>query len=74
MRQYNSDEIFDSLLAKGGDAEDHAAAMVVVTEAIMEARRLGRIAIRKPKNRWNDSSSGMRSSLNPGWNSRHNIS
>jgi hypothetical protein len=73
MRQYNSDEIFDSLLAKGGDAEDHAAAMVVVTEAIMEARRLGRIAIRKPKNRWNDSSSGMRSSLNPGWNSRHNI-
>jgi hypothetical protein len=73
MRQYNSDEIFDSLSAKGGDAEDHAAAMVVVTEAIMEARRLGRIAIRRPKNRWNDSSSGMRSSLNPGWNSRHNI-
>ena len=42
MRQYSSDEIFDSLSAKGGDAEDQAAAMVVVTQAIIEARRLGR--------------------------------
>lgn len=73
MRQYSSDEIFDSLSAKGGDAQEQAAAMVVVTQAIIEARRLGRIAIRKPKNRWNDSSSAMRSGLIPGWNSRHNI-
>ena len=73
MRQYSSDEIFDSLSAKGGDAADQAAAMVVVTQAIIEARRLGRIAIRNPKNHWNDSSSAMRSTLNPGWNSRHNI-
>ncbi len=73
MRQYSSDEIFDSLSAAGGNAEDQAAAMVVVTQSIIEARRLGRIAIRNPKNRWNDSSASMRSSLKPGWNSRHNI-
>lgn len=73
MRQYSSDEIFDSLSAQGGDANDQAAAMVVVTQAIIESRRLGRIAIRVPKNRWNDHSAGMRSALNPGWNSRHNI-
>jgi hypothetical protein len=73
MRQYSSDEIFDSLSAKGGNAQEQAAAMVVVTQAIIESRRLGRIAIRKPKNRWNDSPSVMRSGLNPGWNSRHNI-
>ena len=74
MRQYGSDEIFKSLRATGGDAKDQAAAMVVVTQAIIESRRLGRIAIRKPKNRWNDSPEGLRNGLNPGWNSRHNIS
>jgi hypothetical protein len=73
MRQYGSDEIFASLEAKGGNAEDHAAAMVVVTQAIIESRRLGRIAIRKPKNSWNAAPDSLRTSLSPGWNSRHNI-
>lgn len=73
MRQYSSDEIFDSLAAKGGDSQEQAAAMVVITQAIIESRRLGRIAIRKPKNRWNNGSDMLRGNLAPGWNSRHNV-
>jgi hypothetical protein len=73
MRQYGSDEIFETLSAKGGDAEDHAAALVVVTQAIIESRRLGRIAVRKPKNSWNAGKDILRHDLDPGWNSRHNI-
>jgi hypothetical protein len=73
MRQYGSDEIFASLSATGGDAADQAAAMVVVTQAIIESRRLGRIAIRKPKNQWNAAPDSLRTNLTPGWNSRHNI-
>ena len=72
MRQYSSDEIYELLQAKGGDTEDQVAAMVVVTQAIMESRRLGRIAVRKPKNRWNIAPDSLRSPLTPGWNSRHN--
>lgn len=73
MRQYSSDEIFELLEAEGGDAEDQAAAMVVVTQAIIESRRLGRIAVRRPKNQWNAANASLRSTLSPGWNSRHNI-
>jgi hypothetical protein len=73
MRQYSSDEIFDALRAQGGTEEDQAAAMVVLTQAIIESRRLGRIAVRKPKNSWRDSSDSLRTNLTPGWNSRHNI-
>jgi predicted NAD-dependent protein-ADP-ribosyltransferase YbiA (DUF1768 family) len=72
MRQYSSDEIYELLQAKGGDTEDQVAAMVVVTQSIMESRRLGRIAVRKPKNRWNIAPDSLRGSLTPGWNSRHN--
>jgi hypothetical protein len=72
MRQYSSDEIYELLQAKGGDTEDQVAAMVVVTQAIMGSRRLGRIAVRKPKNRWNIAPDSLRSALTPGWNSRHN--
>lgn len=72
MRQYSSDEIFDSLTATGGDEQEQAAAMVVITQAIIESRRLGRIAIRKPKNRWNNGPDMLRGTLAPGWNSRHN--
>lgn len=73
MRQYSSDEIFKLLKASGGTPEENAAAMVVVTQAIIESRRLGRIAIRKPKNQWNSAPDALRGSLTPGWNSRHNI-
>lgn len=72
MRQYSSDEIFDSLTATGGDSDEQAAAMVVITQAIIESRRHGRIAIRKPKNRWNKGQDMLRSALTSGWNSRHN--
>lgn len=74
MRQYSSDEIYDSLSATGGTEEDRAAALVVVTQAIIEGRRLGRIAVRKPKNRWHKSPDALRLNLTRGWNSRHNIS
>jgi hypothetical protein len=73
MRQYSSDEIFALLTATGGDEHEQAAAMVVITQAIVESRRLGRIAIRTPKNRWNNSPDLLRGSLTPGWNSRHNV-
>lgn len=73
MRQYGSDEIFESLSSSGGDESDQAAAKVVVTQAIIESRRLGRIAIRKPKNQWNAAPESLRTNLIPGWNSRHNI-
>lgn len=74
MRQYSSDEIYAELSAKGGDAEEQAAALVVVTQAIIESRRLGRIAVRKPKNRWHRAPDALRKPLDSGWNSRHNIS
>lgn len=73
MRQYSSDEIFNSLSARGGDESEQAAAMVVITQAIIESRRLGRIIVRKPKNRWNNGPDALRGDLAPGWNSRHNI-
>lgn len=73
MRQYSADEIYDLLSAKGGSNEEQVAAMVVVTQAIIESRRLGRIAIRKPKNQWRAGPGALRSSLSPGWNSRHNV-
>lgn len=74
MRQYSSDEIFQELSAQGGTEQEQAAALVVVTQAIIESRRLGRIAVRKPKNRWHLAPDALRQSLQPGWNSRHNIS
>jgi hypothetical protein len=73
MRQYSSDEIFNALSAEGGDAQEQAAAMVVITQAIIESRRLGRLAVRKPKNRWSNSPDMLRGNLAPGWNSRHNV-
>lgn len=73
MRQYSSDEIYGELSAQGGTEEEQAAALVVVTQAIIESRRLGRIAVRKPKNRWHRAPDAMRQPLQPGWNSRHNI-
>ena len=73
MREYSSAEIFNELSSKGGSEQERAAAMVVVTQAIIESRRLGRIAIRQPKNRWHNSPDMLRGNLQPGWNSRHNI-
>lgn len=73
MRQYDSEEIFASLSAEGGNAEENAAALVVVTQAIVEGRRLGRLVVRKPKNRWHNAPDMLRNGLTPGWNSRHNI-
>ena len=74
MRQYSSDEIYAELSAEGGDAEEQAAALVVVTQAIIESRRLDRIAVRKPKNRWHQAPDALRKPLESGWNARHNIS
>lgn len=73
MRQYSSDEIYNELSAEFGTEEEQVAAMVVVTQAIIESRRLGRIAVKKPKNRWHRAPDALRQPLVPGWNSRHNI-
>jgi hypothetical protein len=53
MRQYSETEIQTLMQAKGGDEHDQAAAIAVVTQSIIESRRLGRIATGKPKSSWN---------------------
>lgn len=40
-------------MAKGGDEHEQAAAIAVVTQSIIESRRLGRIATGTPSSSWN---------------------
>jgi hypothetical protein len=60
MRQYSESEIQALIQAKGGDEHYQAAAMAVVTQSIIESRRLGRIATGKPKSSWNRSNGQLR--------------
>ena len=55
MKQYTPEEIQELILVKGGDAEDQAAALAVVEAAILESRRLGRIATRPARSSWHKS-------------------
>ncbi len=52
MRVYTAQEIQVELEVRGGTPEEQAAALAVVQSAILESRRLGRIAIKKPRTSW----------------------
>jgi hypothetical protein len=67
VKQYTPEEIQELLIVKGGNPEEQAAALAVVEEAVLEARRLGRIATREPKSSWHKSDSNLRSSLSGNW-------
>ncbi|MEY3561304.1 MAG: hypothetical protein RL068_456 [Actinomycetota bacterium] len=69
MKQYSNEEILAMLEVRGGTAEEQAAAMGVVVAAIRESRRLGRIALRKPKTSWHRNPGVLRGSNAPDWNS-----
>ena len=60
MRQYSEPEIQALIEAKGGDEHDQAAAIAVVTQSIIESRRLGRIATGTPKSSWNRGNGQLR--------------
>jgi hypothetical protein len=70
MKQYTPEEIQALITVKGGDAEDRAAALAVVEAAILESRRLGRIALRPPKTSWHRSAEQLRGPLSGGWGGR----
>ena len=69
MKQYSEGEIEQLLEVRGGDAEDQAAALAVVTAAIIESRRLGRIALRKPGSSWHRNQGILRGELSSNWHS-----
>jgi hypothetical protein len=69
MKQYSEEEIQQLLNVTGGDAEDQAAALAVVTAAIIESRRLGRIAVRKPGSTWHRNPGILRGELSSNWHS-----
>jgi hypothetical protein len=69
MKQYTPEEIQQLLTISGGNAEDQAAALAVVEAAILESRRLGRIATRKPRSSWHRSDQLLRGELGHGWGS-----
>jgi len=53
MWQYSQSEIQDLIEATGGNEHERAAAIAVVTQSIIESRRLGRIATKTPESSWN---------------------
>lgn len=69
MRIYSEEEIQQLLQVKGGDAEDQAAALAVVTAAILESRRLGRIAVGTPGSSWHRNQGILRGELSSNWHS-----
>ncbi|MDA8992831.1 hypothetical protein N9F59_00860 [Aquiluna sp.] len=67
MRQYSGKEITELIEVSGGDESEQAAAIAVVTQAIVESRRLGRIATRKPRTSWNRGEAQLRGNHVDGW-------
>jgi len=67
MRQYSGKEITELIEVSGGDESEQAAAIAVVTQAIIESRRLGRIATRKPRTSWNRGEAQLRGNHVDGW-------
>jgi len=67
MRQYSGKEITELIEVSGGDESEQAAAIAVVTQAIIESRRLGRIATRKPRTSWNRGEAQLRGNHVNGW-------
>jgi hypothetical protein len=70
MKQYTPEEIQELLTIKGGDAEEQAAALAIVEAAILESRRLGRIATKKPRTTWHRSNQNLRDPLIGSWSNK----
>lgn len=69
MRQYSEAEIQALLETSGGDEVETAAALAIVTQAIIESRRLGRIATKPPKTSWNRGNDQLRGEHVGNWTS-----
>jgi hypothetical protein len=67
MQQYKAYEITQMLSVSPADESEQAAALAVVTAAIQESRRLGRVALGKPKTTWHKNPEMLRSALHPSW-------
>ena len=72
MKQYSTDEILSQIEIKGGDELEQAAALAVVASAIKESRRLGRIALGKPRSSWHQNAGKLRGDLNKSWTNSTN--
>jgi len=67
MKQYTPQEIQRLLRVKGGMPEEKAAALAVVEAAIIESRKLGRVALGSPKSAWHKDSGLLRTDLDAQW-------
>lgn len=67
MKQYTPQEIQALIKVTGGNAEEKAAALAVVEAAILESRKLGRVAVGKPKTAWHKDSGLLRKGLDANW-------
>ena len=67
MKQYTPQEIQQLIRVKGGTPEEKAAALAVVEAAIIESRKLGRVALGSPKSAWHKDSGLLRSGVNAKW-------
>jgi len=67
MKQYTPQEVQQLLRVKGGTPEEKAAALAVVEAAIIESRKLGRVAVGSPKSAWHKDSGLLRTDLDAQW-------
>ena len=67
MKQYTPQEIQQLIRVKGGTPEEKAAALAVVEAAIIESRKLGRVAVGSPKSAWHKDSGLLRTDLDAQW-------
>lgn len=67
MKQYTPEEIQQLIRVKGGTPEEKAAALAVVEAAIIESRKLGRVALGSPKSAWHKDSGLLRTDLDAQW-------
>lgn len=67
MKQYTPQEIQQLLRVSGGNPEEQAAALAVVEAAIIESRKLGRVAIGSPNSAWHKDSGLLRKNLDSTW-------
>lgn len=67
MKQYSPAEIQQLIKVSGGDPEEQAAALAVVEAAIIESRKLGRVALGSPNSAWHKDSGLLRKTLDSTW-------
>ena len=67
MKQYTPQVIQQLIRVKGGTPEEKAAALAVVEAAIIESRKLGRVALGSPKSAWHKDSGLLRTDLDAQW-------